>query len=338
MKKILLIIIPALIFATLWITNFHHFRDYMIQFYHTKIFPSGLKNPLFGQKLVCSKYQYEICTKKEIHTDTCYKTCEKTVTDCDKCGETTKWKDVGTRSGGVCAEWECDYDRCTVVVYDGDEECTIGKAQFGQAYYRGDTWGGPDSWACKNCEKTGKGCYYCMGKWKKVTECKTCKIKYKCDPYPCNEREVCVQWEVRTGPTPPKDARNVQCIEQYETCGNGLCEPEFDENNETCPADCGEPIVCEKRTVYAKDPVTNECRKFESPCDVPEGWIEVESCTTGECPDIRPAKPCEEAIWQDYPVCAWDVGPCLQSNPIVIVSVAMMLLILGGLLIIKFGG
>ncbi|MCK4555060.1 MAG: hypothetical protein KAT83_00480 [Candidatus Aenigmarchaeota archaeon] len=35
---------------------------------------------------------------------------------------------------------------------------------------------------------------------------------------------------------------------------------------------------CAQVITPAKDPATGECREFSTPCDVPEGWITVESC------------------------------------------------------------
>ncbi len=62
--------------------------------------------------------------------------------------------------------------------------------------------------------------------------------------------------------------------------------------------DSGEE-VCAQVITPAKNPATGECRKFSTPCDVPEGWVTVESCeqaiTTGE--SDTPEKEKSKAIY-----------------------------------------
>ncbi len=48
---------------------------------------------------------------------------------------------------------------------------------------------------------------------------------------------------------------------------------------EEVPVDSGDDgIVCAQVITPAKNPATGECREFSTPCDVPEGWVAVESC------------------------------------------------------------
>jgi tetratricopeptide (TPR) repeat protein len=52
-----------------------------------------------------------------------------------------------------------------------------------------------------------------------------------------------------------------------------------------------DPGFCIQRIAYALDPATGECRQFPTPCDIPEGWTEVESCPVGRprpAPSVRP--------------------------------------------------
>jgi len=62
--------------------------------------------------------------------------------------------------------------------------------------------------------------------------------------------------------------------------------------------------ICVQVITPAKNPVTGECKEFPSPCDVPSGWIKVNSCS-GSIITIEPeenvAKPiiCKEYFWYD---------------------------------------
>lgn len=44
---------------------------------------------------------------------------------------------------------------------------------------------------------------------------------------------------------------------------------------------CSSETVCAQVVTYAKNPATNECKMFGTPCDVPSGWINVISCPEG---------------------------------------------------------
>lgn len=39
------------------------------------------------------------------------------------------------------------------------------------------------------------------------------------------------------------------------------------------------PVICAQVISPARNPLTNECHVFPTPCDVPEGWLAVQSCS-----------------------------------------------------------
>jgi len=43
---------------------------------------------------------------------------------------------------------------------------------------------------------------------------------------------------------------------------------------------CSRPSVCIQVITPAKNPTTGECKEFPTPCDVPTGWVKVNSCST----------------------------------------------------------
>ena len=46
-----------------------------------------------------------------------------------------------------------------------------------------------------------------------------------------------------------------------------------------------EEIICIQVITPAVNPATNECREFPTPCDVPQGWVKVDSCPAVSEPD-----------------------------------------------------
>lgn len=59
-----------------------------------------------------------------------------------------------------------------------------------------------------------------------------------------------------------------RCIGETSKCVEGKCIVPL----------CKEPQVCIQVITPAKDPITNECKEFPTPCDVPKSWTRVNSC------------------------------------------------------------
>ncbi|MCK5373060.1 MAG: hypothetical protein KAJ20_01880, partial [Candidatus Aenigmarchaeota archaeon] len=48
--------------------------------------------------------------------------------------------------------------------------------------------------------------------------------------------------------------------------------------NESAADDGSDELICAQVITPAENPETGECREFPTPCDVPEGWVTVDSC------------------------------------------------------------
>ncbi len=48
--------------------------------------------------------------------------------------------------------------------------------------------------------------------------------------------------------------------------------------NESIADDDSDELICAQVITPAQNPETGECREFPTPCDVPEGWVTVDSC------------------------------------------------------------
>jgi len=48
--------------------------------------------------------------------------------------------------------------------------------------------------------------------------------------------------------------------------------------NESAADDDSDELICADVITPAQNPETGECREFPTPCDVPEGWVTVDSC------------------------------------------------------------
>ncbi len=76
-------------------------------------------------------------------------------------------------------------------------------------------------------------------------------------------------------------------------CGDGSCDSDVDESCSNCETDCG---VCSRQP--------------------PGGDGEQPSVTPGpslSCGD-QPVQPCASAVWEDYPICAWNTSQCEEDT------------------------
>ena len=148
--------------------------------------------------------------------------------------------------------------------------------------------GGPgticfENWRCSQwsvCSKTGMSLRSCID----LSDCDTFVRKpdenKSCiyTPYPScfdgiknchdNQCEIMPDCGGPCGPCPTCDDKTRNQGEKSVDCG-GPCPP--------CPEDCIQTIT------FGIDPSTGQCKAFQSPCDIPEGWKVVD-----ECPPIQP--------------------------------------------------
>jgi hypothetical protein len=183
-----------------------------------------IKLPQF--KYVCTKYawQEKVCSSYTTVCDTCWQTCTRTITDCNKCGEFAKDFDSGLNCPDV--DWQSN-DKCRI--YCKDKGYTSGRCTSFRA--------GSSSYSSYS------NVYYCTcTKW----VCETCEEKYSCNPYLCNCRQECQSYNyvTKTGSSCPSGAINCQCVEGFESCGNGVCESQYGEDVNSCAVDCKPKPVC----------------------------------------------------------------------------------------------
>jgi len=211
-------------------------------------------------KLICSKYSWSECANWETQYDTCYDTCTRQTTDCTKCGEDIYlqqsykdgWKAITTQIIASTLDIRVHW-----IVYSDSSYSTIGCHGWTD-------WGGTDVTTCEG--------YLMRVLWRK--ECKTCTETYQCNPHNCNPRQVCTDWQARQGTQCPPDAENCQCIEQQESCGNNICEPQYDETIQSCPADCSQGI-CTPGQTKCDGNIVRQCNMDGT------DWMFKENCQSG---------------------------------------------------------
>ena len=188
------------------------------------------------EKIICEEWSYEECISKAIEEQTCYQTCYRNLETCDVTEVFGKIYKNG--------EWVCDTD--------GSMEAL--------------------GWTFAGCRET-PSCYCSFKK------CITTVEEYQCNPYPCNPTEVCTNWETKTSLARPAESewiKNIHCTREVETCGNGVCEPAYNENEENCLADCYKG-PCEGVNIDDNNPCTDDF------CDSVTGEITHVPIQTFQC-------------------------------------------------------
>jgi len=102
---------------------------------------------------------------------------------------------------------------------------------------------------------------------------------------------------------------NDKCEYSKEDCLPGTCTGNACQGG-TCPT-CNEPSgwsTCidgkQSRTAYICDASTNmQCKEQKQEVD----------CEDNTCPSSSEQKPCEDALWNDFPTCNWDDTTCSKN-------------------------
>lgn len=206
-------------------------------------------NTLF--QFVCTTWSYDVCTQQ--HTEYKYCPVYGDVTyynDCEKCGTGEK---IVLEQTLVCSEYgelpcpsSCDY--CFYIGGSKWEGGTTKTGNFNVGF----------EYDCYNVE----------------TYCKTCTITEKIGEEQCGSITVCDKWETFTGESVPDGAKNVQCVDGFESCGNGKCEAQYGEDENTCKVDCGIK-VCYPNQYKCEEGILYQCD--EDGFD----WHQVKTCDYG---------------------------------------------------------
>jgi hypothetical protein len=308
-------------------------------------------------KFVCTKYSWKECSSYTTQYDTCYQTCKQTITDCNKCGSEEKEARSGQK--GICLTFECpsDASRCWTSIYSSfvgyselkpGEKCGTKDCSPGQDPAKGECdpcydYACEDALAGRNYYQL----YYIVFK----NYCKSCEETYQCNPYQCNPHQVCSGWTTKTGSSCPSGASDCVCVEGFETCGNGVCEPQYDENSNNCPADCINRICNEgeernkkycwdgKTLEYVEKCENNNWVKYSYQC--PIKVCEEGATQTLQCPDgsIITTKICQNNNWVDTNNKCPTITPqgwCPlgeEMNCFILIFVGILTIILIGLLV-----
>lgn len=199
-------------------------------------------------KFICTNYAFDVCTSTTTNEIYCPKYEDVYYSNnCDKCGSTTvdRYTDTWTISSlPWCCPTTCD--SCLVVGgsrFDGGS-CT--NSYLGQLV---------------DCIES-------------TTTCKSCTVNEYVGEYVCDTETICSRWEARQNSIVPSGAINVRCVDGFESCGNGICEPEYDETETSCAADCFIKIC---------NPGEKKCENsYEYSC-APSGanWEQIKVCEYG---------------------------------------------------------
>ncbi len=211
-------------------------------------------------QLICTQYTYSKCVHQSYKCQTCYDTCTKQV-------EHNYYDAVGPQVKTAHVDYS---SQCTKDLFSAD--CSKGWTSNGKTY----TLTGVD-WSCSygsnpynnaNCKCE----YYCDYK---VTYYTT--KSYECNPHDCNCKQYCDKWVEVNSTTKPAESdtiKDIRCSKQEETCGNGICEPQYGEDYKNCVADCGK---CNGKNIDDGNPCTQDV------CDQATGEVKHIPIQSEEC-------------------------------------------------------